>query len=298
AYVHPEYFKRNPKTCAPVFISATHENSAIGQMTLYQDTDGNTWVQGAYQSGFHDEKDWSYVWTIKNACGDVIYNISDTIEIKYFKGTACDAAPGGPVWRKRNGKSGDDCREHIGEWGVKNWITKITDLTWSCDGKGIKHQTCSGKDIYKDMVPKYLLYGHDAKHDKRNPGNPAPININDEVLPRRLSDIVKKRQGGTSTFPAPINVNNDGNVINPPANNPPAANPNPPANNPPANNPPANNPPANNPPANNPPANNPPANPTDAPAATDTTAPGTTLTTTITTTVTSTVPLPPPATST
>ncbi|CAG8534087.1 3567_t:CDS:2 [Cetraspora pellucida] len=223
--------KRNkPKICRNALLSATFEMDLKGQMSFYQDQEGQVWLSGTYQSGFQKPGSWDYCWTLQNGCGEIIYNLTDQLNMEYTKGSGCNGYDDSKSSYKRRGGYLDK-RHHkeeceAGEWGTKPWVVKVGDLTWDCgkDG-GFKYQTCEGKDIYKDKVVDYTK----------------------QKLPKRLSD-----QGSTSGIylvvdgqskwgkratinsPAAINVNNEGNVVAPPppaqpAPAPPAPAPAPPA---------------------------------------------------------------------
>ncbi|CAG8657131.1 13412_t:CDS:2 [Cetraspora pellucida] len=196
--------KRNKKSCRNALLSATFEMDIKGQMSFYQDQEGDIWLTGTYQSGFQKPGSWDYCWTIQNGCGDIIYNVTEQLYMEYTKGYGCNGYDDSKSsYKKRGGyldaRHNEKCE--AGEWGTKPWVVKVSDLSWDCGEKdGFKYQTCKGKDIYKDMVVDY---------DK-------------EKLPKRLSD-----QGRTSglylvidgqskwgkrtsiTSPAAINVNNE-----------------------------------------------------------------------------------------
>ncbi|CAG8722797.1 36867_t:CDS:1, partial [Racocetra persica] len=198
--------KRNKtKTCPNALLSATFEIDIKGQMSFYQDLQGEVWLTGTYQSGFQKPGTWNYCWTIQNGCGDILFNLTDRLYMEYAKGSSCNGY-NDSRHKRRGSYYKEQCE--AGEWGTKPWIVKVSDLIWDCDDdKGFKYQTCKGKDIYKDMT----------------------INYTETKLPKRLSD-----QGPTSglylviegqskwgkresiTSPAAINVNNEGNVIAPP----------------------------------------------------------------------------------
>ncbi|CAG8729557.1 3828_t:CDS:1, partial [Racocetra fulgida] len=178
-----------------------------GQMSFYQDQEGEVWLTGTYQYGFQKPGTWDYCWTIQNGCGDILFNLTDWLYMEYAKDSTCDGYDDkSSYYRKRDGyldkRHKDICE--IGPWGSKPWVIRVSDLTWDCDHEGFKYKTCKGKDIYKDMV----------------------IDYSKEKLPKRLSDMGPesglylvidgqskwgKRQ--TITSPAAINVNNEGNVI-------------------------------------------------------------------------------------
>ncbi|CAG8498040.1 2409_t:CDS:2, partial [Scutellospora calospora] len=155
--------KRNPKVCPSAMLSATSGMDIKGQMQFYQDSKGDVWLTGIYQYGFQDPKDWDYCWTIQNACGDIVFNLTSDLGIEFVKDSGCngyddDNSKSNSNYSKRyNTFSKRNKKEtcEIGPYGTKPWVIKLTDLSWDCNNCGFKYQTCSGKDIYKDMVPDY-----------------------------------------------------------------------------------------------------------------------------------------------
>ncbi|CAG8624899.1 3277_t:CDS:1 [Cetraspora pellucida] len=207
------YFTRDDeeKPCPRVMLTATSESDIKGQLTFYQDSDGDIWLAGIYQYGFQDPKNWVYDWTIRNGCGDILSNLTDYIDMEFVKDSGCNGYSSNDSkedFNKRNGylnyfnrRNGHNQPEkcEIGPWGTKPIIIQIDELTWDCNKKGLKYQKCDDKDIYKDQVinydddklPKrlddqgpptglYLIIDGETKSGKRaNSQSVAAININD-----------------------------------------------------------------------------------------------------------------------
>ncbi|CAG8795258.1 11038_t:CDS:2 [Gigaspora margarita] len=213
----------NPKTCKHVLLSATSDWDIKGQMGFYQDASGALWLTGTYQWGFHHPHDWDYCYTIRNKCGDLIYNLTDSLCMEYAWCSGCDGyydydKSSHCSWKssKRSlfnkKRHEEDC---VGPWGTKPWIVKVGDLSWDCDDKnGIKYYDCDGEDKYKKMM----------HHDHEDP---PPKRLADQGYESGFYLIIEgqskwgKRQSSLS--PAAINVNNAGAA--PPAAPAPAAAP-------------------------------------------------------------------------
>ncbi|KAF0383080.1 hypothetical protein F8M41_011809 [Gigaspora margarita] len=147
------------KICPSALLTATSEMDIKGQMGFYQNSNGTVWLTGTYQYGFQNPKEWDYCYTIQNKCGEVLFNLTDSLCMEYVKDSGCDGYDddNSKSYRKRNifNKRHEDKCE-IGPFGTKPWVVKVGDLTWNCGDKdGFKHQDCDGKDIYKDMVVDY-----------------------------------------------------------------------------------------------------------------------------------------------
>ncbi|KAF0558599.1 hypothetical protein F8M41_008520 [Gigaspora margarita] len=160
---------------------------------------------------FKTQKNGITVIPYRNKCGEVLFNLTDSLSMEYVKDSGCNGYDDGnsKSYRKRrnifNKRHEDKCE--VGPWGTKPWAIKVGDLTWDCGDKdGFKYQDCDGKDIYKDMVVDY-------DHEK---------------LPKRLSDqgpesgfyLVIDGQSkwgkrASITSPAAINVNNQGGEVAP-----------------------------------------------------------------------------------
>ncbi|CAG8618438.1 15535_t:CDS:2 [Gigaspora margarita] len=117
-----------------------------GQMGFYQDSNGAVWLTGTYQYGFQDPKEWDYRYTIQNKCGEVLYNLTDSLYMEYVKDSGCNGYDDNKSkgFRKRrslfNKRHEDKCE--IGPWGTKPWVVKVGDLTWDCGKEGFKYQDC------------------------------------------------------------------------------------------------------------------------------------------------------------
>ncbi|RIB17624.1 hypothetical protein C2G38_2037585 [Gigaspora rosea] len=80
----------HPKICPAALRSATSGMDIKGQMGFYQDSNGSLWLSGTYQYGFQDPKEWDYCYTIQNKCGDVLFNLTDSLCMEYAKDSGCD----------------------------------------------------------------------------------------------------------------------------------------------------------------------------------------------------------------
>ncbi|CAG8616061.1 5135_t:CDS:1 [Cetraspora pellucida] len=206
--------KRNkPKTCPNALLSATSEKDIKGQMSFYQDLQGEIWLTGTYQSGFQKPGTWDYCWTIQNSCGDILFNITDQLYMEYTKGSGCNGYDDDSKTTsyKRNDvylnkRNKEKCE--AGAWGTKPWVVKMSNLTWDCgDDKGFKYQTCEGKDIYKDMVIDYTKEQIPNRLNNQGPTSGLYLVIDGQSKWGKRASI---------TSPAAINVNNEGNVVAPP----------------------------------------------------------------------------------
>ncbi|KAF0548126.1 hypothetical protein F8M41_026339 [Gigaspora margarita] len=165
------------KNCPRALLTATSECDIKGQMTFYQNVNGDTWLTGTYQYGFQDPNNWNYDWTIQNGCGEILFNLTSWLDMEFVKDSGCcgyssdnskktDNKKKGGYLNKRHKYTTFDEKCDIGPWGTKSWVIKVDELTWDCNQKGIKYKKCDKKDIYKDKV---------TDHD-------------DEKLPNRLDD--------------------------------------------------------------------------------------------------------------
>ncbi|CAG8761057.1 35981_t:CDS:1, partial [Racocetra persica] len=109
--------------CRNALLSANFEMDIKGQMSLYQDQNGEVWLTGTYQYGFQKPGTWDYGWTIQNGCGDILYNLTDELAMEYAKDSTCDGYDDskssyhrkrGSYFDKRHKKHEDKCE--IGAW--------------------------------------------------------------------------------------------------------------------------------------------------------------------------------------
>ncbi|RIB29162.1 hypothetical protein C2G38_2027967 [Gigaspora rosea] len=208
----------HPKICPATLLSATSGMDIKGQMGFYQDSNGSLWLTGAYQYGFQDPKEWDYCYTIQNKCGEILFNLTDSLCMEYAKDSGCDGYDDKSknYSKKRsifNKRHEDKCE--VGPWGTKPWVVKVGDLTWDCGDKdGFKYQNCDGKDIYKDMVE-----GYDSEKTPKRLANQGPASGFYLVIDGQS----KWGKRASIKSPAAINVNNQGGEVAPAA--PPAKGP-------------------------------------------------------------------------
>ncbi|CAG8663606.1 14546_t:CDS:2 [Gigaspora margarita] len=75
-----------------------------------------------YQYGFQDPKEWDYCYTIQNKCGEVLFNLTDSLCMEYAKDSGCNGYDDKSknYSKKRsifNKRHEDKCE--VGPWGTK-----------------------------------------------------------------------------------------------------------------------------------------------------------------------------------
>ncbi|CAG8779287.1 20341_t:CDS:1 [Dentiscutata erythropus] len=237
-------------SCPYAFLTASHIQSVKGQLTLFQNPKGTIYVSGTYQYGFFDSKEWHYDWSIRNGCGDPIYNLTKILHPEYFGCSCCNGYKDQSCCKdsksKRSKKvrasldtrdslskrktitNGECISSDMGSDGTTPWVIKVDDLTYDCNNDGIKYKTCD-KDIYKEDKSKRGDEGDDY-------GIYIPKTLQDEGPETGLYLVIygecKSLKRSPMVAPAPVNVNNAGGTVAPapppaaaPAAAPPAAAP-------------------------------------------------------------------------